>query len=86
MGLNSATDGSAVKTTVKFGRKEPVWRIGQWGSRYNLNEPDLKSVTTEAMVLRDGSKEVSLDRSQNALTLALNATAEYDTSSDRTVL
>lgn len=23
MGLNSATDGSAVKTTVKFGRKEP---------------------------------------------------------------
>lgn len=86
MGLNSATDGSAVKTTVKFGRKEPVWRIGQWGSRYNLNEPDLKSVTTEAMVLRDGSKEVSLDRSQNALTLALNATAEYDTSEDSRVM
>ena len=86
MGLNSATDGTSVKTQIKFGRRDPVWRIGQWGSRYNLNEPLQNSVTTQAMILADRSKTVTLDRAENELTLALDATKEYDTSEESRVM
>lgn len=79
MGLNSASDGTSVKTSVKFGRGDPVWRVAQWGSRYNLNEPEEKILNNDTFILSDRSKSVTLDRTTNELTLALDATKEYDT-------
>ena len=86
MGVDSATDGTTIYTQILFGRRDPVWRIGQWGSRYNLNQPLQNSVTTEAMVLSDRSKSVTLDRTRSELTLALDATKEYDESADSRVM
>ena len=76
MGLDSAIDGNAVKSTIRLDRGTIDWRIGQWYSAYDLNEAQ-PMVTTERMKVSDTSKTVELDRTTDELTLELAASEEY---------
>ncbi len=84
LGTDSATDGTGAKSIVKFGRQTPVWSMAQWYTRYDFNlvKP---VITTQKMTIDDQSKHIELDRTNGKLTLALDATKEYDESASSRV-
>ena len=66
-----------VKKVIKFGEKEPAWKIAQWYSRNRLHDGE-ETIDDSTYTIADTSKSIVLDRNTGSITLSLNAGEEFD--------
>jgi hypothetical protein len=62
-------------------RNEPVWRIAQWHSRFDIAQARRKIISPGVIEFADGAKSVTFDRrhpDERIITLSLSGTTEYD--------
>ena len=84
-GNDQATDGVLPLLNLKYGDDEPIWTVGQWGSRYDLSE-QTPMISSGVVILRDQAKTLKVNRFQNKLSLGVSASLEYDTMEDSRVM
>lgn len=80
-GNDQATDGVLPIGELKYGNGNPVWQVGQWGSRYDLTE-GTQTITDKMALVQDTAKKLQANRTTNTLTLEVMGSLEYDEMKD----
>lgn len=84
-GNDRETDGTLPIGKLEYGNGNPIWSVGQWGSRYDLTE-GTQTISDKVALVKDAAKKLQVNRSTNVLTMEVMGSLEYDELKDSRVM
>ncbi len=84
-GNDRETDGVLPLGKLEYGNGNPIWEIGQWGSRYDLTEGQ-QTVADKIAFVKDSAKKLQVNRTTNALTFEVLGSLEYNEMKDSRIM